>query len=109
MGVSIPQAYELAVNLGASFVGANCGAGIETFVNIARQFKECGDALPIWVKGNAGQPVIDENGKACYTAAPEIYGNLVGELIEAGAHFIGGCCGSSPAHIKAIAEAMKKL
>ena len=106
MGVSIPQAYELARDLGASFVGANCGAGIETFVNIARQFAACGSDLPIWVKGNAGQPQLDENGKAVYTAPPATYAKVVRPLLDAGARFIGGCCGSSPEHIAAMARAL---
>lgn len=106
MGVSIEQAYELAKAGGASFVGANCGAGIETFVNIARQFRACGKELPIWVKGNAGQPELDENGNCVYKASPQLYADLVGPLLEAGVRFIGGCCGSTPAHIRAIARMM---
>ena len=107
MGVSIPQAYETAKSFGASFVGANCGAGITTFVSIAEMFAECGSELPIWVKGNAGKPEIDASGNTVYTAPPETYANVVGDLLKAGARFIGGCCGSSPDHVRAIADAMK--
>ncbi|UCG17651.1 MAG: homocysteine S-methyltransferase family protein [Phycisphaerales bacterium] len=106
MGVSVNQAYDLATAGGASFVGANCGAGIETFVGIARQFRACGTDLPIWVKGNAGQPELDESGNCIYKAPPQVYADLVRPLLDAGAHFIGGCCGSTPAHIRAIAEQM---
>ena len=106
MGVSVAQAYELAVAGGAGFVGANCGAGIETFVNIAEQFRACGDALPIWVKGNAGRPEVDAAGRCVYKAAPQLYADMVGPLLDAGAHFIGGCCGSTPDHIRAIAQKM---
>jgi 5-methyltetrahydrofolate--homocysteine methyltransferase len=107
MGTSIPEVYELAKKYGASFVGANCGAGIETFVNIAKQFAACGTDIPIWVKGNAGKASVDENGKTVYRAQPKAYSDAVPYLLAAGAKFIGGCCGSSPEHIKAVAQAMK--
>lgn len=108
MGVSIPQAYEMAKTNGASFVGANCGVCIEAFVDIARRFAECGTDLPIWIKGNAGKPEADATGRTAYDASPETYAKVVKPLLEVGARFIGGCCGSSPAHIRAIARAMKE-
>lgn len=105
MGVSIDQAYAMALEKGASFVGANCGIGIESFVGIAKKFAACGSELPIWIKGNAGKPELEHGtGKTVYKASPEVYANAVEPLLAAGARFIGGCCGSSPAHIKAIAE-----
>jgi len=106
MGVSIAQAYAMAKVYGASFVGANCGAGIETFPNIARQYAACGADLPIWIKGNAGLPETDGLGNMVFRAGPEIYAQAVPELLEAGARFIGGCCGSTPDHVRAIAKAM---
>lgn len=109
MGVSIPQAYEMAAANGASFVGANCGVGIESFSSIARAFSACGRTLPLWVKGNAGKPSIAGDGSLVYMASPDVYAHAVKSLLDAGAKFIGGCCGSAPAHIKAIADAMRKL
>lgn len=110
MGVTIAQVYEMGKANGASFVGANCGAGIETFVNIATEFAKCGTDLPIWVKGNAGKPEVDAaTGRTFYKAPPETYSKVVGPILEAGARFIGGCCGSSPLHIKAVADAMAPL
>ena len=106
MGVSIEQAHAMAKTLGASFVGANCGVGIDTFPNIARQYAACGNELPIWVKGNAGLPETDALGNMVFRAKPEIYAEAVPQLLEAGARFIGGCCGSTPDHIRAIAQAM---
>jgi len=106
MGVSIPQAYELAKANGASFVGANCGAGIETFVNIAQQYIACGTELPIWVKGNAGLPEVDDDGNTVFRAKPQVYRETAPLLLEVGAKFIGGCCGSAPEHIRAVRESM---
>lgn len=119
MGVSIAEAYNLAVSGGASFVGANCGAGIETFVEIAKTFQVCasgagggplggmtGSELPIWIKGNAGRPQVDAAGNVRYNAGPEVFAAVVPPLLLAGARFIGGCCGSTPDHIRAIAKAL---
>ncbi len=107
MGASIAEVYELAKKYHAAFVGANCGAGIETFVNIAEQFAACGTDLPIWVKGNAGKATVDAEGRTVYKASPQAYADAVPALLAAGAKFIGGCCGSSPEHIEAVARAMK--
>ena len=106
MGVSIAQAYAMARTIGASFVGANCGAGIDTFPNIAQQFAACGSDLPIWIKGNAGLPETDGLGNMLFRAGPDIFAQTVPLLLEAGARFIGGCCGSTPDHVRAIAQAM---
>jgi 5-methyltetrahydrofolate--homocysteine methyltransferase len=106
MGASIPEVYGLAQKVGAAFVGANCGAGIETFVNIAHQFSVCGTDIPCWVKGNAGQPELDESGNAVYTAPPSMYADVVLALLSEKAKFLGGCCGSSPAHLKAMVDAL---
>jgi 5-methyltetrahydrofolate--homocysteine methyltransferase len=106
MGVSIPQVCAFARDSGAAFVGANCGAGITTFVAIAEQFASCGIDLPLWVKGNAGRAELDAQGNTVYRATPEVFAGVVDELLVAGARFIGGCCGSGPEHVRAIARAM---
>jgi len=108
MGVSVQQAYEMAKAGGASFVGANCGLGIEGYIPIAIAFAKCGKGLPIWIKGNAGKPEVGPDGKSVYKATPDVYAKAAKPLLEAGAHFIGGCCGSSPAHIRALVEALRK-
>ena len=106
MGVSIEQAWALAHDGGASFVGANCGAGIETFPALARRYAACGDALPIWIKGNAGQPELVD-GRTVFRATPQVYADAVAPLLAAGARMIGGCCGSTPEHVRAIADRMR--
>ncbi len=108
MGVSVDQAYSMARDTGASFVGANCGRGIDTYVEIAKLFQQCGDAIPIWIKGNAGLPEIDDAGNTVYRAGPEVFAKAVPELLNAGVRFIGGCCGSAPEHIQAIRTPMDK-
>ena len=109
MGVTVAQAYELARAEGASFVGANCGVGIESYIQVAQEFARCGKDLPIWIKGNAGIPEVGPDGRTVYKATPETFAKAAPLLVEAGARFIGGCCGSTPAHVRALAGALSKL
>ncbi len=109
MGLTPAQAWEFAYEGGASFVGANCGVGIDAYVKVAHEYAACGDELPLWIKGNAGRPEIDATGSVHYRAGPEDFSRAVPELAAAGVRFIGGCCGSTPAHVRAIAEAIEEL
>ncbi len=109
MGVNPEKAYAMAKRAGANFVGANCGAGIETFVKITQLYTQCGKDLPIWIKGNAGKPTVGPDGRSVYSAPPEMYSNVVEPLLAAGARFMGGCCGSNPNHIHAMAQKLASL
>ena len=57
--------------------------------------------MPIWIKGNAGLPVMVD-GRAEYRTRPDDFARFVPALKEAGASFIGGCCGTTPEHVKAV-------
>jgi 5-methyltetrahydrofolate--homocysteine methyltransferase len=109
MGVTIEQAYAMAEANGASFVGANCGLGIEGYIPVAKRFVACGTDLPIWIKGNAGKPEPGPDGKTVYKATPDVYAQAVRPLLDIGVRFMGGCCGSSPDHIRAMAGALAQL
>ena len=100
-GATPEQAAKAMAAEGVDAVGANCGAGIESFVSICRRLREsC--SLPVWIKPNAGLPAI-ENGEVIYRTTPAEFAAHVPALIDAGASFVGGCCGTSPAFIKAMA------
>jgi len=100
MGTTPEQAAAKLTEAGADVVGSNCGQGIEGFVKIAQRLHSATDR-PLWIKPNAGLPqAID--GKAVYTQTPEQFADFVPALIEAGAGFVGGCCGTSPEFIAAI-------
>ncbi len=109
MGVLPHQAYAMALENGASFVGANCGVGIANYIPVAKLFAQAGKELPIWIKGNAGLPEVDENGNTVYRGSPQMFADAVKPLIDAGVRFVGGCCGSSPAHLSAMVDALKAL
>lgn len=104
MGTTPEQAVEALVAAGADVVGTNCGQGIAGFVSICQRLKAACDR-PIWIKANAGIPeVID--GQVQYQTTPEEFASYVSALREAGASFIGGCCGTNPAFIRAVAQTL---
>jgi len=105
MGTSPAELAKLAEEEGADAVGANCGIGPENYVKVAALLREA-TGLPIWTKPNAGVPKI-AGGKTVFPMGPAEFASYVSRLIEAGANFIGGCCGTTPEHIRAIREAVK--
>ncbi len=104
MGNSVADVCAALEDAGASVVGSNCGNGIDRMIEIAGAFAEA-TRLPILVQSNAGQPVI-EAGVVTYTETPEIFADRTPTLVEAGAHIVGGCCGTTPAHIRAMCAAL---
>jgi 5-methyltetrahydrofolate--homocysteine methyltransferase len=105
MGATPEQAAEKLVAAGADGIGSNCGQGIAGFVAIAQRLHAATDR-PVWIKANAGLPkVID--GQTVYMQSPAEFAGYVPQLIEAGAMFLGGCCGTSPEFIRAICETLK--
>jgi 5-methyltetrahydrofolate--homocysteine methyltransferase len=107
MGVKPDRAAREAVAAGADVVGANCGNGIANMIEIVKQMRAAAPLTPILVHANAGAPVV-ENGKTVFKETPEYMASRVAELVAAGANIIGGCCGTTPDHIAAMAEAAKQ-
>ncbi len=106
MGTTAEQAAEQLTAAGADVIGANCGQGISGFVEICRRLKSATDR-PIWVKANAGLPELVD-GQTVYAQTPEKFAEYVPALVEAGAAFIGGCCGTGPGFIAAVREALRR-
>jgi len=105
MGTTPEQAAEALLEAGADCVGSNCGQGIAGFVPICRRLHQA-SGRPVWIKPNAGLPeVID--GQTVYRQTPQQFAEYVPKLLEAGAAFIGGCCGTSPDFIRAVCRAVK--
>ena len=102
MGVAPDQAARQFAAAGADVIGSNCGNGISAFIPICQALRAVSD-LPIWVKANAGQPECVD-GKVVYRITPEEFASHIPALREAGANFIGGCCGTSPAHLRVVAN-----
>lgn len=102
MGITPEKAVSVLSEAGATAAGANCGSGIEDFVGICREMREKSD-IPLWIKPNAGLPAL-VGGETVYNDSPEKMAGWVASLIDVGATIIGGCCGTTPAHIRAIAK-----
>jgi len=101
MGVSPTQFAEAMVAAGVDIIGANCGNGMERMVEIVRELRAVVPDIPILVHANAGLPK-NVNGVDVFPETPQEMEAYVPALIEAGANIIGGCCGTTPAHIEAI-------
>ena len=104
MGTTAEQATEVLTEAGADIIGSNCGQGIEGFVKLCARMKAATD-LPVWIKGNAGLPEM-VGGKTVYKTTAEDFATYAAPLLEAGADFIGGCCGTSPDFIRALKAAL---
>jgi methionine synthase I (cobalamin-dependent) len=107
MGTTVEQATTELTEAGADVIGSNCGQGIEGFVNLCEKMK-ANTHLPIWIKGNAGLPEMIE-GKATYKTTPETFCESLQPLLDAGADFIGGCCGTSPDFIRTLKQHVDRM
>jgi len=108
MGISPAEAAEASVNAGADIIGTNCGNGLEKMIRIIEQMREVAPDIPILVHANAGLPEII-NGEITYPETPEQIRELIPQIVRAGANIIGGCCGTTPAHIAVIKETVSNL
>lgn len=100
MGITIEVASKKLEDSGVDIIGSNCGNGIENLVLIAKEHKKY-SKLPIMIQANAGIPELRE-GIPVYPETPEFMAEKCKELINLGVSIIGGCCGTTPAHINAI-------
>jgi len=103
MGANPETAARAMAEEGADAVGANCGAGPELFPGVCRRLKDA-SGLPVWIKPNAGMPSL-EAGQAVYTMTADAFASYLPALYEAGASFLGGCCGTSPEFVRALVRA----
>lgn len=103
-----PQTAAITLEaMGADIIGANCSTGPEELLPIVKILADnC--SCPISVQPNAGMPHL-VNGKTIFPMTPADMGKWAPKLIAAGATYIGGCCGTTPEHIKAIKDAVKNL
>jgi 5-methyltetrahydrofolate--homocysteine methyltransferase len=107
MGVTIGKAAKEAEAAGADIVGSNCGNGIENMVLIARDYQKQ-SKLPLIIQANAGLPELKDD-KPVYPESPEFMAGKIKDLLDAGVVIVGGCCGTTPGHIRAFRQAIDKL
>jgi len=107
MGVPPAAAAEALGALGdvkPDGIGANCGRGAEAYLEVCRRYAAAWSG-PVWIKPNAGLPEV-VGGKTVYRQTPEEFAAAAQRLGAAGAAIIGGCCGTTPGHIRALAKAL---
>jgi len=105
MGVSPAQAVEELSKLDLAAIGGNCGNGPDELEAVIYAMRMVNGDIPLVAKSNAGMPKM-MNGRATYDASPEVMAEAARRLRAFGATLIGACCGSTPAHIRAIKEAL---
>jgi len=101
MGQTVEQCAVALADAGADVVGANCGRGIAGYLALCQRLAQAA-SLPVWIKPNAGLPEFVD-GKLIYLTTPDEFAGFAPALMDAGARFIGGCCGSTPEFIRALA------
>ncbi len=107
MGVSPEQAGRALVAAGADILGANCGTRMspQSFVAIVRAYRDVAP-IPVIIQANAGHPELVD-GAAVYRLGPDAFAEGMASVVEAGAAIVGGCCGTTPAHIEALRRRFK--
>jgi 5-methyltetrahydrofolate--homocysteine methyltransferase len=107
MGVSPEEMVIALKEAGAHIIGSNCGNGIEDMIGITKAIRGTDSTIPIMIQANAGIPEYID-GKTVFRESPEMMASFIPDLIKAGASIIGGCCGTTPEHIRQIGKVLGK-
>jgi len=107
MGNSAEQCAKSLTDAGADVIGANCGELDPAQMAIVVSMLRSATALPILAQPNAGRPKL-VNNQAVFEMAPEPFAAGIVECLRAGARLVGGCCGTTPEHIRAVADMLKR-
>jgi methionine synthase I (cobalamin-dependent) len=105
MGVDPKGAVEALETLGADVIGANCGSGPHDMWEVMRQMAEYA-TVPLIAQPNAGFPQL-VHGRSVYVATPDYLADYARRFVELGVAIVGGCCGATPDHIRAISAAVR--
>lgn len=106
MGQKIEDFVKWAEENKISLIGSNCGVSSEEMIGIVKEIRKLSN-IELWIKPNAGKPKISGNGIE-YEESIEKFGNNCKIMVETGVKFIGGCCGTTPGHIKYLKDILKR-
>ena len=106
-GGDVKSAVAMLEGLRVDAIGFNCGLGPKQMIPLVKELREC-TSLPIIVMPNAGLPE-SVDGKTVYNVTPDEFANDMKEIAELGVSILGGCCGTTPAHIKRMIELCKDI
>lgn len=105
---STPEIFAQTMqNMGVAALGTNCSLGPDEMIPVVESLLACSDC-PVVVQPNAGLPELRE-GVTVFPLAPEPFAQKTAKFAQMGAQIVGGCCGTTPAHIKALAQAIKNI
>ena len=107
MGVKPTDVMKKYKAMGAALIGANCGTTLENMEAILKEYAAAESGFPLWAKPNAGMPRL-EGEQTVYDVTPDEMAEYAKKYVALGACVVGGCCGSTPEHVAAIAKALKK-
>ena len=105
MGLSPADVTAATEDLGIAALGANCGRSMQDTAQLVTEFLEAGSSHPLWIKPNAGVPQVTGDG-VVYPEDPASFAEQVATFATRGARIVGGCCGSTPEHLSALAGAL---
>ena len=103
MGAGVPEYMEMCRAAGVDIIGANCGNGTAGMIEIVKEIRAMDREIPVLVHANAGLPEY-RNGETVFPESPDEMARQFRDLVKAGAGIVGGCCGTTPEHIKRIVE-----
>ncbi len=106
-GADMEAAVAMLEGLKVDALGLNCGFGPDVMKNFLPRLREV-TSLPIVVNPNAGLPVVVD-GRTCFQVSPEEFAGIMEEIAQDGVSVMGGCCGTTPAHIHALVERCKNI
>jgi 5-methyltetrahydrofolate--homocysteine methyltransferase len=101
MGATVEQVVSMLINEKVDVLGTNCGNGMEQMIPLLREIKIYAADIPLIVQANAGKPIL-AGDRTVFPDTPAVMAALVKDAVDAGASIIGGCCGTTPEHIRAI-------
>ncbi|MEO6122175.1 MAG: bifunctional homocysteine S-methyltransferase/methylenetetrahydrofolate reductase [Ilumatobacteraceae bacterium] len=104
--LSAAEVAERLVSAGANVIGGNCGFGPPELFEVGRQL--VGHGAPVSIQPNAGLPSVVD-GRTIYVANPEHFGVFARRMLKSGVRLIGGCCGTTPDHIRAMHGAIRMM
>jgi 5-methyltetrahydrofolate--homocysteine methyltransferase len=108
MGTGVEEFLVMAKEAGADVIGANCGNGTAGMIEIVKEIRALDPDIPVLVHANAGLPMY-EDGKTVFPETPSEMATQMEDLVKAGANIVGGCCGTTPDHIKYISRLFKTI
>lgn len=107
-GTDAVTAAVVLESLGADAIGTNCSTGPDKMIDVIQRMAEV-TKVPIIAKPNAGLPSLDADGNTVYDMGAEEFATCMKTLVEAGASIVGGCCGTTPEHIRMTKEAVSNM